>query len=339
MPIHEAMFWSSEGDTVSCFLCQHGCTLLLGQVGRCGVRQNREGRLYSLVYGELVAAHVDPIEKKPLFHFLPGSLSFSIATRGCNFHCFHCQNASLSQVRGMVEGQLQGRRRSAQDIVALALGNRCASISYTYVEPTVFYEFAYDCMHAAQEHSLKNVFVTNGYLSSACLDSMAGLLDAANVDIKSFSQSFYTRVCGGKLGAVLDTVHALKEKGIWVEITTLLIPGENDSDEELKGIARFIASLDCEIPWHVTGFYPAFKMQHCSPTSSETLIRAQHIGQAEGLRHVYMGNRPGGGGEDTCCPSCGRVVIRRQGFVVEDISVVAGRCSFCSAPLAGVWNV
>lgn len=332
------MFWSCEGDVVSCFLCPHCCRLSLGQIGRCGVRQNREGCLYSLVYGLIVAEHVDPIEKKPLFHFLPGSRSYSIATRGCNFHCHHCQNAAISQVRGVEADRLPVMQRDAQDIVALAQQYRCASISYTYVEPTVFYEFAHDCMEVAREHSIKNVFVTNGYLGASCLADVAPFLDAANVDIKSFSESFYARICGGKLHVVLDTVRSMKDKHIWVEITTLLIPGKNDSDEELKDIAQFIASVDCEMPWHVTGFRPAYKMIDVPPTSVAALLRAQRIGRAAGLKHVYVGNRPEKGGEDTLCPSCGAVVISRQMGMVQEMHITDGRCSFCSVSLAGIWS-
>lgn len=335
--LYEAQFYSRDKEKVICRLCAHNCPVKTGRAGRCGVRKNIDGRLYSLVYGELVAEHVDPIEKKPLFHILPGSMSLSISTMGCNFTCTHCQNSSISQVQHLSARDLQGRKAGPEEVVAAAVQRNCKSISYTYVEPTVFYEFAYDCAVLARRGNLKNVFVSNGYMGREAVLHIAPYLDAINIDIKSFSDDFYKKICGARLQPVLDCVRLLKELGVWVEVTTLIIPGLNDSDEELAGIAAFLAELDAAIPWHISAFYPTYKMADRQPTSHAALVRAGKLGREAGLHFVYEGNAPGGGGENTYCPGCGKTVIERYGFSVVGNNLVQGQCPHCAASVPGLW--
>ncbi len=336
--MHKALLYKKGEKGVDCELCSHQCHIKEGKRGLCGVRENVGGDLYTLVYGELVAQHIDPIEKKPLFHVLPGSTSLSISTVGCNFHCLHCQNNSISQVKGMSVTEMAGNRCGPDFIVAEAIHNRCDSISYTYVEPTVFFEFAYDCSLLAAGNGLKNVFVSNGYLSEKATRKLTPYLDAINIDIKSFSDDFYKKVCGARLQPVLDTVNLMKELGVWVEVTTLLIPGLNDSNEELKQIATFLKGVDDSIPWHVTAFHPMHKMLDRSPTPFSTLERARKIGQETGLKYVYEGNVPGAGGENTFCPTCSEKVIHRYGFSIRENSLVDGKCPHCQASIEGVWG-
>jgi pyruvate formate lyase activating enzyme len=330
-------YWCENGETV-CGLCAHQCRIKPGRFGRCGVRQNVDEVLYTLVYGELVAEHIDPVEKKPLFHVLPGSLSLSIATMGCNFKCQHCQNHSISQVHGQRPADLKGRKVSAEQVVESAIRNDCKSISYTYVEPTIFFEFAYDCALLAAENNLKNIFVSNGYLSEQASRDISPYLDVINIDIKSYNDDFYKKICGARLKPVLDNVKLMKELGVWVEVTTLVIPGHNDSNEELSSLASFLVSVDPSIPWHVSAFYPTYNMTDRFPTPSKTLTRAAQIGRDAGLKFVYEGNSHGGGGENTFCPSCGEAVISRYGFSVRENRVVEGCCPLCKEPLPGIWS-
>ncbi len=331
------LFQCHDDDSVTCLLCCHYCRLQLGERGRCGVRRNDGGRIVSLVYGKLVAESVDPIEKKPLFHLLPGSLSYSIATRGCNFYCAHCQNNQISQVESG-ENFSSDTLKNPEEIVAAAVSSGCASISYTYVEPTVFFEFAYDCSVLAVTQGIKNIFVSNGFMSPQLLEVLVPVLNAANIDLKSFNESFYRKQCGGRLQPVLDTICFLKKKGVWVEVTTLVIPGYNDSDRELDEIAAFIASVDLSIPWHVTGFYPAWKMSNVAPTPVSSLVGAREAGLRNGLQFVYTGNRPGSGEESSFCSGCGNEIITRFGFRVEKNSLVKGCCPVCGRDIPGVWK-
>lgn len=338
MTLHEASFYTLDNEDVICALCAHHCRIKTGRRGRCGVRQHLDNTLYTLVYGELVAEHIDPIEKKPLFHVLPGTLSLSISTVGCNFTCKHCQNNSISQVTKLTPEELKGRKSSPEEIVANALRHGCRSISYTYVEPTVFYEFAYDICVLAKEEGLKNVFVSNGYLNAEAIRKIAPYLDAINIDLKSFSDDFYKEICGARLQPVLDAIRLFKECGVWVEVTTLVIPGKNDSSEELTEIASFLVDVDPDIPWHVSAFYPTYKMTDRRPTPQATLARARKIGDECGLNYVYEGNVPGAGGENTRCASCGTEVINRHGFSVRNNRLRNGKCPSCDAHLPGVWS-
>lgn len=335
----EARFYSQTAEkSVRCFLCNHHCTIKEGKRGLCYVRENHDGKLYSLVYGKLIAKHVDPIEKKPLFHLLPGTLSYSIATVGCNFRCLHCQNSEISQYPVLHTGAIPGTSRTPAEVTEYAVASGCRSISYTYVEPTIFLEFALDTAALSRKAGIKNIFVSNGYTSREATAEIAPLLDANNIDLKSFSDKFYREVCGAKLQPVLDTIVLMKKLGVWVEVTTLLIPGKNDSPEELREIASFMTGVDPNMPWHVTAFHPSYKMTDVPPTPVSTLIKAREIGQAAGIRFVYTGNIPGIAGENTYCPKCNKVLIERRGFQSEVKHLDNGTCSSCKTEIPGRWS-
>jgi pyruvate formate lyase activating enzyme len=322
------------GPRVHCFLCAHHCRIASGDLGRCGVRENRDGVLYTLVYGRPISTAVDPIEKKPLFHFLPGSMSFSLATVGCNFTCSFCQNADISQMP-RDRGRILGRQLPPEQAVSAALEAGCLSISYTYTEPTIFYEYARDCARLATAAGLKNVFVTNGYMTAETLDDIDGHLHAANVDLKSFSDQFYRTLVGARLKPVLDSIRRLYDMGVWLEITTLLIPGRNDGDGELRSLASFLASVSPDIPWHVSRFHPTYRLRDAPSTPVALVEKALRIGREEGLRYVYGGNIPGHSSESTACPACGEVVIERQGFRLGENRDTDGRCPRCGRQVAG----
>ncbi len=339
--MHEAEYYTRLSDTdskVQCNLCNHRCTIKSGRRGICQVRENHDGTLYSLVYGKIVSENTDPIEKKPLFHCLPGSSSYSIATVGCNFRCQHCQNYDISQYPSLHSGEIPGMLRTPQDVVDSAVARGCKSISYTYIEPTIFIEFAHETMVLAHEAGLKNVFVSNGYTTPEVTEAIAPYLDANNIDLKAFTEKFYHDICGAKLAPVLDTISLMKKHGVWVEVTTLLIPDLNDSDDELADIASFILNIDPDMPWHVTRFHPTFKMTDRNPTPVSTLRKAREIGLKVGLNYVYEGNVPGEGGENTFCPSCGKTVIQRFGFSIRANFTKNGSCEFCGKRLAGIFN-
>jgi pyruvate formate lyase activating enzyme len=321
------------GLTVHCFLCAHHCRIAPGDRGLCGVRENRDGVLYTLVYGCPVSTAVDPIEKKPLFHFMPGTLTYSLATVGCNFTCAFCQNAEISQMP-RDRGRVAGTRLPPEEVVASALETGCKSIAYTYTEPTIFYEYARDCSRLAGTSGLKNIFVTNGYMTHEMLDDIGGDLHAANVDLKSFSDDFYRTLVGARLKPVLDSIRRLCKMGVWVEVTTLIITGKNDSITELRSLAAFLASVSADIPWHVSRFYPAYRMLDIPPTPVATIESALRIGREAGLNYVYGGNVAGHSSESTACPSCCTVVIERNGFRVDRNSVHDGRCPHCGAKIA-----
>lgn len=335
--MHEAMFWEKAGEgRVRCGLCRFSCLIAPGHRGRCGVRENRDGILYSLVYGKTVAEHVDPIEKKPLFHVHPGSRSYSIATVGCNFRCLHCQNYEISQWPHERDG-IPGTDLPPRAIVDGALRAGCASIAFTYTEPTIYFEYAYDTAVLAHKAGLKNIFVTNGYTTTAALEAIAPYLDAANVDLKAFSETFYREVTGASLAGVLACLQDYRRLGIWLEVTTLIIPGWNDDEDELRQLAGFIAGeLGREVPWHVSAFRPTHKMLDRPPTPAATLQCAAQLGREAGLHYVYVGNLPVAGGEDTLCPHCQAVVIRRRGFTLLTMDVERGRCRSCGGVIAGV---
>jgi pyruvate formate lyase activating enzyme len=334
----EAMLYSvSEGGKVHCSLCNHRCTISPSKRGICGVRENRDGKLYSLVFGRAISLNVDPIEKKPIFHLFPGSTSFSIATVGCNFRCLQCQNHDISQMP-VDNGRIEGSLVPPSKVVSLAKEHRCKSISYTYTEPTIYFEYAYETAALASQEGLKNIFVTNGYMTEETLKTIQPYLDAANVDLKSFQEKFYKEVCGARLKPVLETLELMRQMGIWVEVTTLVIPTLNDSDKEFEEIAQFILSLGPDVPWHISAFYPTYKMLNLPRTPASLLHRAREIGMGAGLRYVYCGNIPGAEGEDTYCPHCGRKVIERVGFQVVKNEVVSGECRHCHTKIEGVWN-
>jgi len=335
--MREAMLWEEAGEgRVRCKLCAHRCLIPPGGRGVCMVRENREGKLYSLVYGRIVSQALDPVEKKPLFHFLPGTGTLSIATVGCNFRCDFCQNYEISQFPREYGGRIVGEKVTPEELVAAAKSTQARSISYTYTEPTVFFELCYETGKLAAKEGLKNIFVTNGYMTEEALEEAKGWLHAANVDLKSFSEDFYRRFCGASLQPVLDTIRRMWEAGIWVEVTTLVIPGRNDSEEELRWIAEFLAGISPDIPWHISRFVPAYKVWDLPSTPVGTLRKAREIGLSAGLHFVYMGNVPGEG-EDTFCPSCGKVLIKRYGFDVLKNDLQEGHCPHCGTGIPGVW--
>lgn len=348
--MHEARLYSKGGGkSVRCNLCRHNCHIQDGAAGICRVRENRGGVLCSIFYGRPCALAVDPIEKKPLFHFYPGTRSFSIATLGCNFQCEFCQNWDISQygraakpetlpARRLFGGDLKHAEEYTPDkIIASAQKSGCKSISYTYSEPTIFYEYARDASVLARAAGLKNIFVTNGYMTRAMLDDFNGLLDAANVDLKSFSKTTYRKIMKAELDGVLDSIAYMKGTGIWIEITTLIVPRMNDGEDELKDIAKFIAGIGSDVPWHISRFHPQYKMADKPPTPIGIMRRAYEIGKAAGLKYVYMGNIPGDETENTFCWKCGEKLIERFGFSIGKNRIKNGACFKCGAKIDGVF--
>lgn len=335
-----------------CLACNHYCVIMPGKTGICGVRQNVAGQLKLLVYGKAIASHIDPIEKKPLFHFLPGEMIFSIGTIGCNFGCGFCQNWDISQAskrvkeeytdnkQAVVLGEIldEGQDLSPNKIVEFCEEQGVNLIAYTYNEPTVFFEYAYDTAKLASERGMKNVFVSNGYMSGEALQKIEPYLDGINVDLKSFSEDFYKEICRARLGPVLENIKRIHEMGIWQEITTLLIPGKNSSTDELKKIAEFIVSISPDIPWHISAFHPDYQMTRGEPTSLDLLISAYNIGQEAGLNYVYIGNIPNTNYESTVCPNCKNVVIERKGYNIGVTNLGQGKCVKCGYEIAGVWK-
>lgn len=333
----EALLYEKLKDKqVHCFLCAHQCHIADQKFGFCGVRQNLAGKLYTHVYGKVIAANVDPIEKKPLYHFLPGSKSFSIAAIGCNFHCGFCQNWEISQV-SLKDGAVPwGQDLAPEDIVAAAIKQNCRSISYTYTEPTVFFEYALDIAKLSRAKGLYNVFVTNGYMSAEAIKMISPYLSAANVDLKFFSEDSYKKFCAGSLEPVKESIRLMRKLGIWVEVTTLVVPGSNDSPEELKGIAEFLAGVDQDMPWHISRFYPNYKFQDQEPTSEETLKLAMKLGQDAGLRYVYVGNIYNWG-NDSLCPKCQKPLIKRKVYDIQENNIEKSKCKFCGYSIPGLF--
>jgi pyruvate formate lyase activating enzyme len=335
----EALLYDKlKNGNVHCALCSHRCIIKPGERGKCGVRENREGTLYSLVYGRLISENIDPIEKKPLFHFLPGSRSLSIATVGCNLTCAHCQNYDISQYPHAHPGaEMPGSVRTPEEVVEAAVSTGCESISYTYTEPTIFMEFALEAAKLAHERGVKNVFVSNGFMTPEAVKLIAPYLDADNVDLKG-DDEFYKTICGARAAPVRRTIQMLKDREVWVEVTTLVIPGHNDAEDMLRDIAEFVASVDPSIPWHVTAFYPTYKLLDSPRTPAATLRRAREIGFEAGLRYVYEGNVPGEGGENTYCPACKELLIERYGFSISKNNIGPGQCPKCGELQQGVFK-
>lgn len=322
---------------VRCNLCSHRCVIKPGRRGICAVRENRDGTLHTLVYGKLIARNVDPIEKKPLFHLLPGSRSYSIATVGCNFRCRFCQNADIAQMPVDRRRLIVGDALTPEQIVADAQKTGSKSIAYTYTEPTVFFEFAHDTAKLAHRAGIRNVFVTNGYMTAEALEMITPYLDAANVDLKAFSDDYYKTQCGARLKPVKQTLVRMKAAGILVEVTTLIIPGLNDDPGQLAELAGFLkASLGPETPWHISRFHPTYQLTDRPATPLKTLIKAREIGLQAGLRYVYTGNVPGEDGENTFCHQCGKLVIGRWGFRLGQYEIEEGCCKYCGARIDGV---
>ncbi len=334
MDYHKNMkYFREEKDRIVCLLCRHYCKLKDGQVGICGVNKNVDRELKTLVYGHPIALNVDPVEKKPLYHLLPGSLVLSFGTVGCNFKCPFCQNWDISQ-ETKINKDIQV---SPQQMVDLALEQNSKSIAYTYNEPTIFYPYAKDIGVIAKEHGLKNIFVSNGFESIEMIEDMASWVDAANIDLKSWDDAYYKKVLKGGLQEVKNTLKLMVAAGIWVEVTTLLIEGDNDSDKDLRSMAEYIAcELGKHIPWHLSAFYPNYKMLQNSATKIDTLQRAKKICHAEGLEYIYIGNVPVYG--DTYCPECDALLIERTGYNVVSNNLKNGYCPKCNKKIEGVWS-
>jgi pyruvate formate lyase activating enzyme len=322
--------------SVRCGVCAHRCLVRPGRFGICGVRENRDGVLVSLAYGAVVASCLDPIEKKPLFHVAPGSTAYSIATAGCPFHCRFCQNWEIAM--GPRLGlQLPVRPLPPERVVAEAAMLGAESIAYTYVEPTVFLEYALDSARLARQAGLRNLFITDGYATPEAVGLLAPVLDAANVDLKAFDDRFYRTVCGARLAPVLESIVAMRRAGIWLELTTLVIPGRNDDDGQLRALTGWIMeTLGPETPWHVSRFFPMHQMLEVPPTPPAMLRRAAELGREAGLVHVYVGNAPELGLEDTACAGCGRLLIERHGYRVRTHLTPGGACPDCGRVLAGL---
>jgi pyruvate formate lyase activating enzyme len=329
-----------SSGAVQCQVCEHFCAIRAGEFGKCGVRKSIDGTLFLMVYGEPVAVHVDPIEKKPLFHFLPHRDILSIGTYGCNFRCPFCQNWQMSQVRS-IDGQRTSRRQQAmpEDLVDTCIKNRIPMIAYTYNEPTVFFEYTYDTARMAQEHGIKNVYVSNGYMSRSALDMIEPYLDGINVDLKAFTDEFYREQCQARLEPVKRNIaYIAQETDIWIEVTTLLIPDLNDSDAELRAMAEWLAETDLDMPWHVSAFHPDYEMRDRPPTSIPALARAYEIGKEAGLRYVYVGNVTDEDRGSTYCPDCGKKMVQRNWYAARELWRESGTCSQCASTIPGVWS-
>lgn len=334
--MHPAQLWKRlASGPVQCRLCAHFCRLENGQRGKCGVRQCEDGALFTLVYDRVAAINIDPIEKKPLYHFLPGSSTLSFGTMGCNLSCAFCQNYSLSQPPR--QGQpVAGERATPAELVQAALRSGSASISYTYSEPTVFFELMRDTAELAKATGLKNCIVSNGFQSPQCLRALGPLIDAANIDLKAMNPAFYERICGARLAPVLANLVRMRHLGWWLEVTTLLIPDGNDDPGELRRLADFLVKeLGPHTPWHLSRFHPDYAMRDRPATPLASLERAYAIGREAGLEFVYVGNVPGNAHNGTACPGCGEALIERTGFSVNAVRTVDGRCPQCGAVLPG----
>ncbi len=335
--MREAMLYDRLANgRVRCRVCSHRCVIEPGGRGICAVRENVDGTLTSLVYGRLIARDVDPIEKKPLYHFYPGTRAYSIASVGCNFTCLHCQNHYISQYPREHAGRVIGDEIPAEEVVSDAVANGCRSIAYTYTEPTVAIEYVLDVMRLAKDEGLSNAWVSNGYFTEETLAVIGPYLDAINVDLKGISNRVYREIIGGNVRPVLGSIERLTEAGIWVEVTTLVIPGVNDDPNELRWTAEAIVGISPRIPWHVSRFFPAYRLVDRPPTPVETLERAFRVGREAGLRYVYLGNIPGEG-EETRCTECGERLIERSGYRIRENRMSEGACPGCGAPVDGVW--
>ena len=325
----------AQDGVVKCLACAHGCVMSEGRSGICGVRRNVHNQLQSLVYGLPVSVALDPIEKKPLYHFLPGSVALSLGTFGCNFTCAFCQNYDISQARNVDDALSRLSYLGPDAVVQLAVENGAPSIACTYNEPAVWAEYALDVAASARKAGLRTVFVSNGFYSPELLEAALPLVDAYNIDLKSFSDGFYRKTCGGRLQPVLDAIRAIHEAGAWQEVTSLIIPGLNDSESEMRAMAHFVASVDPAIPWHVSRFFPMYHMTTTPVTSTAAIEQAVRIGHEEGLQYVYPGNLAGHEEADnTVCPACGTTVIKRYGY---EVTAPTGlKCPSCGNDIKGV---
>lgn len=329
-----------KDDIVECLACSHHCKIAPAKTGICGVRKNENGKLKLLVYGQAIAHHTDPIEKKPLFHFLPNSQIFSFGTVGCNFRCLFCQNADIAQFhKTHTEEEIMsaGVKLMPKDIVNYCLKNKIPSIAFTYNEPGIFFEYAYDTAKLAHKKGIKTVYVSNGFETHEALEKILPYLDAINIDLKSFRDDYYREICGGRIEPVKENIKWLWEKGVWVEVTTLLVTDENDTDKELKQIADFLAEISPDIPWHISRYFPCYKMNN-PPTPIERLEKAYELGKQAGLHYVYLGNLKDTTHENTFCPKCGEILVERNRYGVKNL-LEMGKCKKCGEEIRGVFNV
>ncbi len=335
--LREALYWKTACNGVQCTLCPFRCFLPEGARGICNVRMNNAGRLVTLVYGQPVAVHVDPIEKKPVFHLYPGSRSFSISTVGCNLRCAFCQNWEISQA---FPEQASGKPMSPKEIVDAAILTGSESVAYTYAEPTVFYEYVLDTAKLAKERGLKNVMISAGYINADPLRELAPYLDVMKVDLKGFNESFYRRVVKGELRFVLETLKRLVKLGVFTEVVNLIVPTLNDNMNEIRKMCRWVkAELGADVPVFFSRFTPQYRLENLPPTPIETLRRAREIGLEEGLHYVYTGNVPGDEGENTYCPTCKKLLIRRYGYaVLENVLKSGGFCPYDGTKIPGIWH-
>jgi len=323
----------SNSNRLACLLCQHYCKLKDGQIGICGVNKHENNKIKNLVYGKVAAINIDPVEKKPLYHFLPTSKSLSFGTVGCNFKCSFCQNWGISQEKNIEQNS---KDMTPQQIVQAAINHNCKSISYTYNEPTIFYPFIKDVALLAHQNGIKNILVTNGFESKEVIEDMKGLIDGANIDLKSYDATYYKKELGGTLEGVKNTIKLMREAGIWIEVTTLIVPTKNSSSSHLEKIASFIASIDKTIPWHLSAFHPDFKEMDLPRTSSDILLNAYNIGKKAGLEYIYIGNI--GLENNTYCTKCQELLISRDGFKSKIVNLKNGYCQNCNKILEGVYE-
>lgn len=334
---HEALAYEKlDGGVVHCLLCPRGCTVRPGQRGYCEVRENQDGTYKTLVYGRVCAAHVDPIEKKPLFHFLPGTTAFSIATVGCNVECQFCQNWDISQKR---PEEIPSSYVPPANVVEAARANGCPTVAFTYTEPTIFYEFALDTAQEARKAGVHSVTISNGFIQAEPMKRICEELTAVKVDLKGFDEEFYRKYVNGELKPVLATIELVRKLGKHLELVTLLIPGLNDSEEQVKAECQWVMkNLGPDVPMHFTRFHPDYKMTNLPETPVQTLMRAREIAVSEGVHYAYTGNLPGSEYENTFCPKCGKKVIERYGMYVSGMHMTDGKCTYCSTPIPGVWT-
>jgi pyruvate formate lyase activating enzyme len=335
-PVHEARFYHSlEDGSVGCELCPRRCHVQNGKRGYCRVRENRDGKYYTLVYGRPCVTNLDPIEKKPLFHVYPGTKAFSIATVGCNIHCKFCQNFDISQAS---PEEVNPTYFSPEEIVDMALQYHAKTLAFTYNEPTIFYEYMHDCAQAAKNRNLDAIIISNGFINDAPQKTLFPLVKAIKIDLKAFTQSFYGGLCEGRLQPILDTLQRLSKSGVWYEIVNLMIPTLNDNTQDIQRMANWIVKeLGPDVPIHFTRFTPLYRLKNLPPTPAETLLHAREIAMKEGCHFVYCGNQPGLEGENTICPGCKKVVIKRYGFRIIENQLAAGKCAFCKQLIPGVW--
>ncbi|MFH1626450.1 MAG: AmmeMemoRadiSam system radical SAM enzyme [Pseudomonadota bacterium] len=336
-PLKEVIYYEKLGDQrIQCKVCPKECKIADLERGYCGNKENRGGKYYTLVHSRPCAIHVDPIEKKPLFHYLPSTPALSLATAGCNFECKFCQNWNIAQFR---PEQVKSYHVTPEGMVGIAKRENCPTIAYTYSEPVVFYEYMYDIAELAKKQGIGSVMISNGFINKKPLVKLCEHLSAVKIDLKAFTERFYRESCSGELRPVLDTLETLREIGIWYEIVVLIIPTLNDSEQEIREMSLWIKNkLGPDVPIHFSRFHPAYKIRNLPPTPVRTLERARKIGRETGLNYVYIGNVPGHEGESTYCPKCGKVPIRRVGYTMLEMNLKSGKCGYCNNPIPGVWK-